>query len=102
VSPCKSSSGTHQLSVGTYGRWLRKKAVCVVRLANTNPEAIGGKVVAEATCGSYDSRQVVEGVDLSGDPGRARTFNPEIKSDGQAQPRSTLEQPRGGKREEGE
>ena len=37
----------------------------------------GGNLVAEATTGLPDDSEVVDGV---GDPGRARTFNPEIKS----------------------
>src|SRR6266540_4210815 len=67
-----------ELTVGTYGKWLRKRSPGAVdRLDELSPEAIGDKVVAEATTGSPDRLQVVEGV---GDPRRTRTFNPEIKS----------------------
>jgi integrase len=67
-----------ELTVGTYGRWLRKKAPGALdRLDEVGPEAVGGALVAEATNGSLDESQVVEG---AGDPRRTRTFNPEIKS----------------------
>ena len=67
-----------ELTVGTYGRWLRKKARALwIELDEVSPEAVGGALVAEATNDSLDESHVVEGV---GDPPRTRTLNPEIKS----------------------
>jgi integrase len=67
-----------ELTVGTYGRWLRKRSLGAVdRLDDLGPETIGGKLVAEARTGSDDDSQAVDGV---GDPPWTRTMNPEIKS----------------------
>jgi len=49
------------LTVGAYGRWLRKKAPGAVdRLDEVHPQSIGDEVVAEATTGGEDDSQVVE------------------------------------------
>jgi len=66
------------LTVDTYGKWLPMgNKAAVDRLDETARAEDGGNLVAEATTGLTDDSEVVDGV---GDPGRARTFNPEIKS----------------------
>ena len=66
------------LTVDTYGKWLPMgNKAAVDRLDEVARAADGGNLVAEATTGLSDDSEVVEGL---GDPGRARTFNPEIKS----------------------
>jgi integrase len=83
-----------ELTVGTYGRWLRKKAPGAVDALDEAPfataVAVGadGVVANPAESGSSaesdplrPSLELVVGLSLeAGDPGRARTFNPEIKS----------------------
>jgi integrase len=62
------------LTVDTYGKWLpmgKKAAV------DGQEDQDGVSLVSEATNDQPDDSQVV---DVIGDPGRARTFNPEIKS----------------------
>ena len=67
-----------QLTVDTHGKWLPMgNKAAVDRLDETSGAEGGGKMVAEGTTGLPDESEVVDGV---GDPGRARTFNPEIKS----------------------
>jgi integrase len=86
-----------ELTVGTYGRWLRKRAPGAVdRLdeipaeervstvggaempsRETPPKAHGSNLVAASRSHGLRRRQVVE---EHGDPRRTRTFNPEIKS----------------------
>jgi integrase len=82
-----------ELTVGTYGRWLRKKAPGAVdaleESAASTATAVGadGVVANPAENGSSSESDsprslpqvVVTGVLEAGDPGRARTFNPEIK-----------------------
>ena len=66
------------LTVDTYGKWLPMgNKAAVDRLDEVSGAEDGGNLVAEATTGRLDDSEVVDGV---GDPGRARTFNPEIKS----------------------
>ena len=66
------------LTVGTYGRWLRKKAPGAVdRLDEGDSEPIGGKVVADATTGEADDSQVV---DRNGAPRPIRTGDLQIRS----------------------
>ncbi len=86
-----------ELTVGTYGRWLRKKAPGAVDGLDDVVPVAEEKVVSAAQNASSEPRsgphgsnlvatgprrrprrlQVVEG---TGDSGRTRTFNPEIKS----------------------
>jgi hypothetical protein len=65
------------LTVDTYGKWLPMGNKAAVDRLDTPIAEDGGKMVAEGTTGLRDVSEVVAGV---GDPGRARTFNPEIKS----------------------
>jgi integrase len=66
------------LTVDTYGKWLPMgNNAAVDRLDETPTRQGGGKLVAEVTKRSPRRSQVVG---VIGDPGRARTFNPEIKS----------------------
>jgi integrase len=66
------------LTVDTYGKWLPMgNKAAVDRLDEAPIRQSGGKLVAGATKASTRRSQVVGGI---GDPGRARTFNPEIKS----------------------
>ncbi len=62
------------LTVDTYGRWLPMGNKAAVDGLDAED---GVSLVSEATNDLPDASQ---GVDLIGDPGRARTFNPEIKS----------------------
>jgi integrase len=85
-----------ELTVGTYGRWLRKRAPGAVdrldempvenkaaagRTETSSPEAAmrahGSSLVATSRSGRRRRLQVVDGV---GDPPWTRTMNPEIKS----------------------
>lgn len=66
------------LTVDTYGKWLPMgNKAAVDRLDETPFRQSGGKMVAGTTKALRRRPQVV---DVTGDPGRARTFNPEIKS----------------------
>src|SRR5262249_38223901 len=66
------------LTVDTYGKWLPiGNKAAVDRLDESSGGQDGGKMVADGTTGEADDLEVVDGI---GDPGRARTFNPEIKS----------------------
>jgi hypothetical protein len=66
------------LTVDTYGKWLPMgNKAAVDRLDERSFINGGGKMVARIAAASKSRPQVV---DLIGDPGRARTFNPEIKS----------------------
>jgi hypothetical protein len=64
-------------TVDTYGKWLPMGNKAAVDRLDTPIAEDGGKMVAEGTTGLPGVSEVVDGV---GDPGRARTFNPEIKS----------------------
>jgi integrase len=67
-----------ELTVGTYGRWLRKQAPGADAALDGEASMVAVANSAEVVAASdAASPQVVESV---GDPGRARTFNPEIKS----------------------
>lgn len=66
------------LTVGTYGRWLRKQAPGADVALDGEPVTAAVANSGETVAGnSTDATQVAVGI---GDPGRARTFNPEIKS----------------------
>jgi hypothetical protein len=66
------------LTVDTYGKWLPmgNKAPWTAWMTARSLMVVA-KIVAGNAAASKSRPQVV---DLNGDPGRARTFNPEIKS----------------------
>ncbi len=73
------------LTVDTYGKWLPMgNKAAVDRLDERSFINGGGKMVARIAAASKSRPQV-------GDPGRARTFNPEIKSAIHEEPTGSLE-----------
>jgi len=72
-----------ELTVGTYGRWLRKQAPGAPAALDGEEliaPAADGTVANTGESGSSLELPLPQVVDVIGDPGRARTFNPEIKS----------------------